>query len=191
MKTKPTAMLVAAFFLTVLTLGVFEVGATNSAYAATAEELREQNIKDFNEWRSNIPDYEKRLYDRVKSITSRQIQSRNMIIIVLVIFFLVSPFWLRLFLGRASGGGVRGAVADGGAASGGPIDARAIEKIVANQEALADLLLKLEQKFESTHAEIAEIEKRKREFKAMFEQCSVIVAEIEKQSKHVVNGTST
>tara|TARA_Y100000294_G_scaffold149799_1_gene146801 strand:- start:3009 stop:3818 length:810 start_codon:yes stop_codon:yes gene_type:complete len=53
----------------------------------TAEYWREKTIADFNKWRETIPDYEKRLYDRVKRINSRIVRLTNIIIAGFLIVF--------------------------------------------------------------------------------------------------------
>ncbi|NQU60340.1 MAG: hypothetical protein HQ512_04355 [Rhodospirillales bacterium] len=65
-----------------------------SGHEAMAAEPRSENLgasAEFDEWRASIPDYEKRLYDRVKSINKRVIRQTNITIggfvVVLVIIF--------------------------------------------------------------------------------------------------------
>jgi len=52
---------------------------------------QEQNIAEFKKWRQSVPDYEKRLYDRVKKLNKRQIQLRGIfiggIIVILLVLF--------------------------------------------------------------------------------------------------------
>ena len=40
----------------------------------TAEQLARENLEAFRAWRKEIPDYEKRLYDRVKRINKRTVR---------------------------------------------------------------------------------------------------------------------
>jgi hypothetical protein len=65
---------------------------------ASPEQWREQMIADFKKWREDIPDYEKRLYDRVKNINKRTVRLMNVVIggFVLILIVLVVGF-LRIF----------------------------------------------------------------------------------------------
>ena len=56
------------------------------------DQLRQENIEKFNKWRSGIPDYEKRLYDRVKALNKRVVRLIN----VVIIGFLISFFAITL-----------------------------------------------------------------------------------------------
>tara|TARA_B100000315_G_C14237960_1_gene434027 strand:- start:26 stop:388 length:363 start_codon:yes stop_codon:yes gene_type:complete len=64
------------FFLIALTLAIVvsvSVPAKGQTASNTgAEYLRQQSIMEFENWRRDIPDYDKRLYDRVKKVNRRK-----------------------------------------------------------------------------------------------------------------------
>ena len=95
-------LLIVAFAILPPLVGVDGL-AGNRVAAATPEELKAQNLRDFEKWRADIPDYERRLYDRVKSINSRLVHRTNLILILIVVVALVLPFWMRRILGSAGG----------------------------------------------------------------------------------------
>lgn len=103
----------------------------SAAIAATPEELRAQNMREFEIWRESIPDYEKRLYNRVKMLNKRLIRRTNLILIVVAALFLVTLFWVKRQLaqsGRPTGGNVVPEPAD-----------PALAQLEENQVALARL----------------------------------------------------
>lgn len=69
------------------------------------EYWRQQNIADFEKWRENIPDYEKRLYDRVKKINKRSVRLTNLVIasLVLTVLILVTGFTIVISSLKRSG----------------------------------------------------------------------------------------
>ena len=85
--------------------------------------------QQFTQWKATIPDYEKRLYDRVKSLNKRTVRIQSTTIIGFVVLFL---FMVVLFFRQGS----RGA-----------IDAyrpiRMSKKILENQKTLIILLSEL------------------------------------------------
>ncbi|NQU66170.1 MAG: hypothetical protein HQ517_18070 [SAR324 cluster bacterium] len=56
--------------------------------------------QEFSQWRAGIPDYEKRLYDRIKSLNKRTVRIQSTIIIGFVVLFL---FMMVLYI-RQKGG---------------------------------------------------------------------------------------
>jgi len=76
---------------------------------ATPEQLREQSISDFKKWREDIPDYEKRLYDRVKKINKRTVRQMNVIIggfvLILIVFFVGFMLIFRTLEGQKPAAG--------------------------------------------------------------------------------------
>lgn len=71
----------------------------------TQDQMRKENIEKFKKWRSGIPDYEKRLYDRVSAMNRRVVQLRNIMIIGFLITLVVVPaliIWASPGLAAAS-----------------------------------------------------------------------------------------
>ena len=51
----------------------------------TAEQkLREKAIKEYETWRSTIPDYDLRLYNRVKALNARTVQLRGIVLVLVL-----------------------------------------------------------------------------------------------------------
>lgn len=66
----------------------------------SASGLLTENEEDFKRWREEIPDYERRLYNRVKDINSRTLRNLRAIIIGNVVFLIVMVTFLVLIRGR-------------------------------------------------------------------------------------------
>lgn len=62
------------------------------------QRFRDKAIKDFETWRSSIPDYEKRLYDRVKALNARVVQTRGIAIVLVIMNGLLFYAFFRLKL---------------------------------------------------------------------------------------------
>jgi len=80
------------------------VGATSYVNAQTPmtsveEKLFQENVENFKKWRKNIPDYEKRLYDRVKSVNSRVLRVQRLVVASLILFIVINYF-LYIYLYR-------------------------------------------------------------------------------------------
>ncbi|MBF0326588.1 MAG: hypothetical protein HQL42_16160 [Alphaproteobacteria bacterium] len=72
---------------------------TSDPEAIKAQQLREQNIRDFQIWREAIPDYEKRLYDRVQKINQRVIELQRIVVagavVTIVLLFGIGAYlWM-------------------------------------------------------------------------------------------------
>ena len=124
------------FVLVATTVVTERLGGYQSAYAAVAhaqtlskeDVWREQNKKKFEEWRAGIPDYEKRLYDRVKKINSRLVRLTNIVVAGFILILIFAPMGIYLMLTRA-GVAVSGAVPTTSISERAPPEARRAEKI--------------------------------------------------------------
>src|SRR5512145_2107695 len=93
---------------------------------ADAQEARpltpqEQHLRDFEEWRKSIPDYEWRLYERVRTIGKRQIGLQNSLIATALVVLLAIGGATFVILRRLDRGvAATGEVAQQGPSEGGP-----------------------------------------------------------------------
>ena len=82
----------------------FDPAAVNAQTPAAPDQgpdlWREKTIADFEKWRRDIPDYEKRLYDRVKIINSRTVRLTNVIIGGFVVLFMTLVIGFVLTIGH-------------------------------------------------------------------------------------------
>lgn len=62
-----------------------DASAQSPSNMSFSEQMRLENIKEFNNWRKTIPDLEKRQYDRIKKLNSRTIRLTNLVIALLVL----------------------------------------------------------------------------------------------------------
>jgi hypothetical protein len=85
MRTKYFWVLVALFVVWLL------VPISAVAQVKSADDLRLEQIQEFIEWRAKLPDYEKRLYERVKKINRRQVRIQKYTIIGFVLVLLLVP----------------------------------------------------------------------------------------------------
>lgn len=70
------------------------------------DELRRQNIEEFQRWRATIPDYERRLYDRVKMVRDGVLRLGGAVVVgFLVLGALIVYFGTRLLRLQAIGVG--------------------------------------------------------------------------------------
>lgn len=114
------------------------------AQEKSADKSRQETIREFNEWRAGIPDYEKRLYDqvkydslRLKNINRRQVRIQRSIIIGFILVFLLVPGLVYLVI-RQNGLTIWGSASDSlhtGGASPGPGD-RYLRKMARQHEAI-------------------------------------------------------
>tara|TARA_B100000315_G_C14458763_1_gene532726 strand:+ start:128 stop:910 length:783 start_codon:yes stop_codon:yes gene_type:complete len=91
-----------AFFLFTAIPGMANA-QTKTPDINTPEYWRQQNIVELEKWRENIPDYEKRLYDRVKKINKRSVRLTNLIIasfVLTIIIFVIGFSFIILRLKR-------------------------------------------------------------------------------------------
>lgn len=94
--------LVFGLFLSVFFVG-FNAGPSEAQYydaeKLSAENFDRENRERFKEWRASIPNYEKRLYDRLKTVNSRTVRIQNILIgvafLVLLNFVLLFALYNR------------------------------------------------------------------------------------------------
>lgn len=60
--------------------------------------LAEEQLRAFQEWREGIPDYDKRLYDRVKALQARNLDIIRITSIGLGVVFFSIPIWMWVVL---------------------------------------------------------------------------------------------
>lgn len=116
------------FFLGFFFLSALLVCTESKSYAQSASELRNQmlrkeNIEEFKEWRRDIPDFEKRLYDRVKGINSRVIRVQNLNIASFILLVLFNGVFFVLIyrrIGRGKKSSVDPSKADKGSTTDAP-----------------------------------------------------------------------
>ena len=108
--------ILAATFLLLSSATVEPAAGQGMAEAAplssekVSEELLKQNLVDFNKWRREIPDYEKRLYDRVKALNSKSLRLLRVVIAGFIILLILNGIMLYLILsGRGFNGSNDGA----------------------------------------------------------------------------------
>lgn len=90
------------------TFSIFLFSHPNQGHAANTPktEWQRQNLEDFRKWREGIPDYELRVYNRLKSINYRTVQMRNIFIVgLLLVIALV--FWFGTRISRTLRTGLR------------------------------------------------------------------------------------
>jgi len=95
----PYKLFIIGFFACFL----FVLPLTTTTYAQTSDTVVQdrlflENVAKFKEWRRNIPDYEKRLYDRIKKINKRVIRLQNMVIGSFFLMLLFNVFFLVAIL---------------------------------------------------------------------------------------------
>lgn len=106
--------LIGVFLLSVVAVSVLSAGFARQSYAQTftAEQIQqweEENAELFKKWRESIPDYEKRLYDRVKGINKRVIRVQNLVIGSFVLLLIFNGVFLTLIYRRIGTGGTQAA----------------------------------------------------------------------------------
>lgn len=87
-------------FLVVFAAMSFMHGVALGQDTKTAEQLAQENLEAFREWREGIPDYEKRLYDRVKSINKRTVTIQSIAIIGTAVILVINLCTLFLIVIR-------------------------------------------------------------------------------------------
>ena len=95
----------------VLLLVVFafttQIASTQPASSAssTTDEIAAKDLAAYKKWRENIPDYEKRLYDRVKKMNTRAVRIQGTMIIGFVLLLILNAASLFfLFVKKSSPG---------------------------------------------------------------------------------------
>ncbi|MGH6660706.1 MAG: hypothetical protein ACREB6_04155 [Rhodospirillales bacterium] len=100
----PTFLIAACLGATVLIALVLSMPApSTAAQTATATPEKTELPEDFVRWRKSIPDYERRLYERVKALNSRTVELMRVEvagIIVIIACLVIIIFMLRQRMGR-------------------------------------------------------------------------------------------
>lgn len=91
------------FAASVLSVNTASTGHAQTADDAVHDRLFLENVEKFEEWRRNIPDYEKRLYDRVKGINERVIRVTRLVIASFILLLIFNYIFL-VFIYRRTGG---------------------------------------------------------------------------------------
>lgn len=65
-----------------------------------AEYWRKKSLEDFQRWRQSIPDYEKRLYERVKSLNHRTVRLLNVMIGGFILLLIAIPVLVYVIVSR-------------------------------------------------------------------------------------------
>ena len=75
---------------------VKDSGTQHISPVANKDLLFHENVANFRKWKKNIPDYEKRLYDRVKAVNKRVIRVQNLIIASFFLFLIFYIFYFHI-----------------------------------------------------------------------------------------------
>ena len=97
-------VVICGFFILVL----FSVVPASVSYAQTNDSVTQdrlflENIEKFKKWREGIPDFEKRLYDRVKAVNRRVIRVQNLVIASFFLLLIINIVFLVLLQRRLAG----------------------------------------------------------------------------------------
>ena len=83
----------------------FGVAASVHTQVLTTEEKRLEDARNFRIWHGSIPDYEKRLYDRIKRISKRTGRIQNLVVWSFVLLLFFNGVFLILIYRRLGTGG--------------------------------------------------------------------------------------
>ena len=99
--------LIGVFLFAFLTVSVMSFGVAASVHTKvlTAEEKRLEDARNFRKWHGSIPDYEKRLYDRIKRISKRTGRIQNLVVGSFVLLLFFNGVFLILIYRRLGTGG--------------------------------------------------------------------------------------
>jgi len=127
-----------------------------SAETLSSGQLKEQNLIDFQKWRADIPDYEKRLYDRVKAVNKRSVRIVRISIAILLVSIIGTAFTIGLLISiRRSGVQMRGMASTTVPAKGQPVDQKIIKKLKNRQIEMRNVLLDLERTMAALEDDLA------------------------------------
>lgn len=153
-----------------VTITIVLCGISLADAQSSPEQLRAESIARFKKWREDIPDYEYRLYERVRDVNRRVISSSNMTMGLIVILFLAAPFWFRLALRKQLFGGLGTSFSSGEAGSGtgalAKIAPRQLAKLKSNQVLLFEMLSSIEGQIRSSEERMAALDGDRQEMKA-------------------------
>ena len=116
-----------------------------SAQTLSNAQLAEQNLMDFQQWRAAIPDYEKRLFDRVKSVNNRTVRIVRISVAILLLSIIATAISIALLIKVRRGGiqaGSEPRITD--SANGTQVDSKALNKLKKRQNEMRKVLIDLE-----------------------------------------------
>jgi len=127
------------------------IAATGPVRAETAPvgvdaELMQKRMEEFQKWRASIPDYEMRLYDRVKDVNNRVVALQRVVIggVLMVLVGVPLSVWLLLrHLGAGLGGGDKRQGTGFRDPFAGSANTRLTRKLLARQQVIIDSLAEL------------------------------------------------
>jgi len=127
-----------------------------SAETLSSGQLKEQNLIIFQKWRADIPDYEKRLYDRVKAVNKRSVRIVRISIAILLVSIIGTAFTIGLLISiRRSGVQMRGMASTTVPENGQPVDQKIIKKLKNRQIEMRNVLLDLERTMAALEDDLA------------------------------------
>jgi hypothetical protein len=166
-----------------MALAVF-VAQAQPAAAGEREDLsaqwREENIREFQAWREGIPDYERRLYDRVKAVNKDLLDLKRILVIVGGLLILGIPASLWLILARQGikvSGAVAGAI-PAGAVSAAPKDLAAA---MQRQRQLEMLIARLAAAVEVHNTQLSSFQQERVELDALLAECRTMADDVGRQ----------
>ncbi|MBF0418490.1 MAG: hypothetical protein HQL86_09615 [Magnetococcales bacterium] len=156
------------------------IAAPAAAATKTDAEMYQERVEANKEWLKSIPDYEMRLYERIKKLNNRVTVTSNTIIVFMLALFVAAPFWFRFVLNR-SGGLASSGVATGSGDPGPARDAARMAKLKANQILLAEMLTSVEDRLRETDERLAGMTGDRAELRATLERIRDAIKTIDAQ----------
>ena len=154
----------------ILGAGALQLSFTSEVSAQTLSnaQLAEKNLKDFEEWRAAIPDYEKRLFDRVKSVNNRTVRVVRISVAILIVSIISIAISVGILIKTRRAGGLAGSghVAPG-SANVTQIDSRALNKLKKRQNEMRKVLIDLERMMVSVEDAHASASQEKEDLKGV------------------------
>ncbi len=163
---KTIRYIVLCFFI--LGAGSLQLVLSSDASAQTLSnaQLAEQNLKDFQEWRVAIPDYEKRLFDRVKSVNNRTVRIVRISVAILLFSIIATAISIALLIKVGRGGVQAGRGHQVSAlANGTLVDSKALNKLTKRQNEMRKVLIDLERMMITVEDEHASASKEKQDLR--------------------------
>jgi len=156
------------------------------------DELRKKNQEEFEAWRRSIPDYELRLYNRVKDINSRVVDTRKLVVVtgILVILTIALTIFvwlstrrrLRLLPSRIRGTSPNTADPVYIDSENAITNAETIDRIESRQRKIFRILSNIEGAFQSRDEDAIPDEKFRVELERLVRDCREIYKGIESNS---------
>lgn len=164
--------------LLALFLGLAVAGPA-CAQPRTEAEMYEERVQANKEWLKTIPDYEMRLYERIKKLNNRVTVTSNSILIVMVVLFMVAPFWIHWVLNRRGIAVSHGASAL--AAASGGMDGSQLKKLQANQIVLAEILISVEDLLRKTDGKLTSVAGERQKINTLLAECRQAMTALDEQ----------